>query len=305
MKDKFSDFFSIKKKYLKFIKSQETTGEIFKNKTAQLKNFYIPISKVIYEDYCKTKNTRIIGLSGGQGSGKSTVSKILKIILQEKYNLSVVIFSIDDFYKTLNERKKMSKRVSKLFYTRGVPGTHDTKMLFNCLKRLKNKNFKRILIPKFDKSIDDRFNKKKWTKVLKKPDIVIFEGWCVGAQPQIKNSLIRPLNDLESQKDQDLIWRKRVNYELKNSYKKIFKMINVLIFLKVPSFKYVYKWRALQEKKLKKTSKGRKIMDSPQLKKFIMFYERVTRHMLKTLNFKSKVVISIDTKHRLKSLRLN
>ncbi len=305
MKDKFSDFFSIKKKYLRFIKSQEISGEIFKDKITQLKNFHLPVSKVIYDDYCKTKNTRIIGLSGGQGSGKSTVSKILKIILQEKYNLSVVVFSIDDFYKTLNERKKMSKRVSKLFLTRGVPGTHDTKMLFHCLRRLKNKNFKQILIPKFDKSIDDRFSKKKWTKVLKKPDIVIFEGWCVGAQPQIKNSLIKPLNDLESEKDQDLIWRKRVNYELKNSYKKIFNMINVLIFLKVPSYKYVYKWRALQEKKLKKTSKGRKIMDSPQLKKFIMFYERVTRHMLKTLNFKSKVVISIDTKHRLKSLRLN
>ena len=33
----------------------------------------------------------------------------------------------------------MSKKISTLFLTRGVPGTHDTKMLFQCIKNLKNK----------------------------------------------------------------------------------------------------------------------------------------------------------------------
>ena len=54
----------------------------------------------------------------------------------------------------------MSKRINELFITRGVPGTHDSKMLLKCLKNLKNKNFKKINIPKFDKSIDDRLPKK-------------------------------------------------------------------------------------------------------------------------------------------------
>ena len=35
-------------------------------------------------------------------------------------------------------------------------------------------------IPKFDKSIDDRLQKKKWLKVKKKPNIVIFEGMVCG-----------------------------------------------------------------------------------------------------------------------------
>ena len=85
----------------------------------------------------KKKKTKVIGLTGGQGTGKSTISNILKIILKEAYNLETVIFSIDDFYKTLQERKKMSKKISNLFLTRGVPGTHDTKMLFKCIKNLK------------------------------------------------------------------------------------------------------------------------------------------------------------------------
>ena len=83
----------------------------------------------------KKKKTQVIGLSGGQGSGKSTISNILKIILKENYNLETVIFSIDDFYKTLKEREVMSKNISPLFLTRGATGTHDTKMIYNCIKK--------------------------------------------------------------------------------------------------------------------------------------------------------------------------
>ena len=57
-------------------------------------------------------------------------------------------------------RKKNVKKNNSLFLTRGVPGTHDTKMLLQCIKNLKNNNFKKMNIPKFDKSIDDRSVKK-------------------------------------------------------------------------------------------------------------------------------------------------
>ena len=305
MKEKIIDHSKIKKKYLKFIKSQELPGELFLNKTQQLEKFYLPISKFLHKNFIKNKSTIIIGLSGGQGSGKSTISKIIKIILKEKYKLNTVIFSIDDFYKTLNERKKMSKKISKLFLTRGVPGTHDTKILFKVLKKLKKIKFSKISVPKFDKSNDDRCKKKDWLKITSKPDIVIFEGWCVGAKAQRKTSLLKPLNDLEIYEDQKLVWRKKVNSELQNSYKKIFDLIDILIFLKIPSFKYVYKWRALQEKKLNRFSKGKKIMKKSQIRKFIMFYERITCHMIKTLNSKADLTINIDTKHCLKSMKFN
>ena len=199
----------------------------------------------------------------------------------------------------------MSKNFSKLFLTRGVPGTHDTKMLLNHLKKLKKKSFSKILIPRFNKSTDDRCIKKEWMKVLKKPDIVIFEGWCVGAKAEKETGLIKPINELERQEDKNLIWRKKVNYELKNNYKKIFSLIDILIFLKVPSFDHVYKWRLLQEKKLKKKSRGKKIMNNIQVKKFIMFYERITLNMLKTLGSIAKVLINIDTRHRLSSIKFN
>ena len=294
----------IKEIYLKFLESQEIYSEPFRDKNNQFKNFYFPISKNIYKDFIKNKKTKIIGLTGGQGSGKSTISKILKIILKGGFNLNVTIFSIDDFYKTFKERKIMSLKVSPLFKTRGVPGTHDTTLLLKTLKKLKSTKFKKILIPKFDKSIDDRVAKKKWQCVKHKPDIVIFEGWCVGASAQKNKDLIKPINSLEKKKDVKKTWRRKVNHELKKKYRQIFNLIDTNIFLKVPSFQYVYKWRLLQEKKLRLHSNGKKIMSDEQVKEFIMYYERITRHMLKNFSKKAKYVISIDKGHRLKSIKI-
>ena len=305
MEDKLFNYNKVKKKYLRFLTSQEVMSEPFRDKLGQLNKFYLPISKMIAKDYLKKKKTKVIGLAGGQGTGKSTISNILKIILKEAYKLETVIFSIDDFYKTLNERKKISKKINKLFITRGVPGTHDTKMLFQCINNLKKNNFKKMIIPKFDKSIDDRCTKNKWLKVKKKPNIVIFEGWCVGATAQKNKDLNFPVNKLEKQRDNKRIWRQKVNSELKKDYNKIFNLIDKLIFLKVPSFKYVFRWRLLQEKKLRITGKGNKTMNDKQVENFVMYYERITRHMLKTLPKTANTVISIDDKHRLKSIKFN
>jgi len=255
MKPKQKSYDKLKYKYLKFIKSQEVISEPFRDKIGQLNNFFLPISKMINTNYLKQKKTQIIGLSGGQGSGKSTISNILKIILKENFNLETIIFSIDDFYKTIKERKIMAKKISPLFLTRGVPGTHDTKMLYSCIKNLKSSKFKKIIIPKFDKAIDNRASKNKWLKVTKKPNIVVFEGWCVGAEPQKKKDLLISINELEKQNDYKKTWRNKVNQELKQDYKKIFKLLDKIIFLKVPSFKYVFKWRLLQEKKLQRNLK--------------------------------------------------
>ena len=137
-------FQKAKNKYLKFIKTQEVLSEPFRDKIGQFNNFYLPISQMIHQNYLKNKKTQVIGLTGGQGSGKSTISNILKILLKENFNLETVIFSIDDFYKTFKKRKIMSKNVSSLFLTRGVPGTHDTKMILNSIKALKNSRFKKI-----------------------------------------------------------------------------------------------------------------------------------------------------------------
>ena len=127
----------IKSDYLKFLKNQEVAGKPIIDKIGKLKTFYLPLSKWLYSIYKKDNKTKIIGLSGGQGAGKSTITGILKLILNRRYGLNLCIFSIDDFYKTKKERKKMSKKIHPLFLTRGVPGTHDINFINKTLKDLK------------------------------------------------------------------------------------------------------------------------------------------------------------------------
>jgi D-glycerate 3-kinase len=295
----------IEKKYLSFLATQEVRSKPFYNKLGQLNKFYLPICEKIYQDYKKHKKIKIIGLTGGQGAGKSTITQIIKLILEIKYNLSVVYFSIDDFYKTSSERIKLSKKVHPLFRIRGVPGTHDTTLIKKTFLNLTKKKFNSFTIPRFDKSKDDRFPKKNWQKIMKQPQIIIFEGWCVGAKAQEKKILRKSINILEKKDDANLQWRVKVNYELNNEYKKIFHRIDNLIFLKVPNFECVYKWRLLQEKKLKLTSGAKKIMSPTQIRKFIMYYERITKQMLVDLTNKAYAVLYLDNKHRFNKIKFN
>ena len=70
MEDNGLNYQKVKKNYLKFLNSQEVTSEPFRDKLGQLNRFYLPISKMIKDEYIKKKKTKLIGLTGGQGTGK-------------------------------------------------------------------------------------------------------------------------------------------------------------------------------------------------------------------------------------------
>ena len=199
----------------------------------------------------------------------------------------------------------MSKKKHPLFITRGVPGTHDITLLNQTIRKLKQKKFKTVSIPKFDKSKDDRLRKNKWQKIKIKPDIIIFEGWCVGTTHQNNIELKRPLNWIEKKYDENLKWRKMVNNLIKKRYKNLFNKIDKLVYLKVPHFNYIIKWRWLQEQKMKLTSKSKKTMSKTQVKEFIMFYERLTKHMMKNYSKISDLTIFLDKNHRSKKMIIN
>ena len=296
-------FLKVRKDYLKFLSKEKIYGESLRAKIIRLKKFYIPLSFWINSKYKQHENTLFLGFSGSQGSGKTTAANILKIILKKFFKRRIQVSSIDDFYKTLKVRNKMSNKIHHLFKTRGVPGTHDINLIKNFFYSMKRKKFKKFKAPKFDKSTDDRLKKKYWYNIKKKPQIVIFEGWCIGAKPQSNFLLKKPLNSLEKYEDKDSAWRKRVNKNLKNDYKKIFAMIDFFIFMKIPNFNLVFKWRLLQENKLRKKSHSRKkIMSFNEIKRFIMFYERITLQMIKDLSKSASVVIFLKKNHGMKKI---
>ena len=81
--------------------------------------------------------------------------------------------------------------------TRGVPGTHDIVYMSSFIKKVKSNNFYSYKLPKFNKAIDDRLKKNYWYLVKKKPDVIIFEGWCVGAKAESNSTLKKTINSLE------------------------------------------------------------------------------------------------------------
>ena len=76
-----------------------------------------------------------------------------------------------------------------------------------------------------------------------------------------------------------------------------------LVYLKAPSFNHIFQWRLHQEQKLKLTKKNKKTMSKSKIRKFIMFYERITRHMMKDFTNISDLTIFLDKKHR--SIKMN
>ena len=297
-------FGRVKKDCLKFIKSQETKADKFKNKERMIKSFLIPLCFWISEKADK-KKPYFVGLAGGQGTGKTTISSLIRIILTKYFKLNVFRISIDDFYKTRKERINLSKRVHPMLLTRGVPGTHDINMMLNFFKKSKSKKFKTMKLPNFNKAIDDRFPKNKWNKINKRPDVIIFEGWCVGARAETNKTLKKSINSMEKAKDQKLIWRKYVNQQLKTKYKKLYSQLNCMIYLKAKNFSLLQKWRLKQEHKLwLKTKKkgGHKIMSKGDVINFMQTYQRITQNMFKNMPKYASIILNLNSNHQIKTV---
>ena len=247
-----------------------------------------------------------MGLAGGQGTGKTTISTLLRLVLVKYFKLQVFKISIDDFYKTRKQRILLSKNKHPLLLTRGVPGTHDIQLMTNLFRKVKKNTFRSISIPKFDKSIDDRCKKNSWFKLKKKPDILILEGWCVGARAESSRSLNRPINVLEKNADKKKIWRSYVNNQLKSKYSKLFDQLDSLLYLKAKNFKLLKRWRLKQEKKLKMksgTKKNSKIMNEREVETFMMTYQRITQNMFKHTPKYSSAVIDLNENHQIKKVK--
>jgi len=298
-------FQKVKTDCFKFISSQETKTEKFKNKGRMIRSFLIPICFWISKKASK-KKPLIIGLAGGQGIGKTTITSIITIILKKYFKLNAFKISIDDFYKTRKQRILLSKNKHPLLMTRGVPGTHDTNIMLNFFRKIKVKKFKSLKLPKFNKAIDERCKKNLWYKIKSKPDVVIFEGWCVGAKSQNFRQLRKPINSLERIHDQTFKWRQYVNYQLETKYKKLFNKLDGLLYLRAKNFSLLRRWRLKQEKKLwlkSKNKKNLKIMNKDQVKNFMDTYQRITQQMFKDMPKYSSIIMNLNSSHQIKNIR--
>ena len=262
-----------------------------------INTFILPIIDYIIS----SKKTKFL-IAGSQGIGKSTLIKILRDNIEKYCNKKVLSLSLDDYYLSKNKRLQLSKKSHKLFRTRGVPGTHDIKRLKKNINDFEKSNYP-IIIPIFDKLIDDVSKKNRKEKAKK--NILILEGWCCGCPPLEKKFLNKDINQLEKLEDKKRIWRKEINKNLNNEYKKLFNMFDNIIYLKVPSFKFVLNWKLKQEKMNTSDNKNKTRLNKKEMFYFISHYEKITKWMIKRMPKIANLKINVNKKQEIIKIKIN
>ncbi len=243
----------------------------------------------------------VVGICGPQASGKSTLTAVLAAMLRAR-GLTAAVLSIDDLYLTRAERQVLSAEVHPLLATRGVPGTHDVALGEAVLEALKGRG--EVALPRFDKACDDRAPLADWPVAAAPVDVVLFEGWCIGATPQDATALVQPINALERDEDPDGAWRGFANAALAGPYRRLFARIGLFVLLRPPGFEVVLGWRQEQERKLRErlaregAGAGRAMSDV-EVARFIAHYERITRHILAEAPARADVTIALDAQRRM------
>ncbi len=260
-----------------------------------------PLSQQIARQHQNHGKPLVVAVNGGQGSGKSTACLFLKSLLASCQNKQVVVLSQDDFYLSRAVRQRLASDVHPLLKTRGVPGTHDVQLAVQTIEHLlKGETVK---LPQFDKAEDDCIDRERWPMQKEAVDIILLEGWCVGALPQDDELLALALNDLEKNEDRDGAWRRHVNHCLSESYQQWFAMIDYLIMLKVPSIDSVHQWRGLQEEKLKESIQSKaatQTLSAEKITRFVQHFERLTLHQLQEMPDRADVVFHLNEQHGVK-----
>jgi D-glycerate 3-kinase len=257
---------------------------------------HAPLAARLAEEARASGRTLTIGLCGSQGSGKSTLALVLRTLLQQR-GVPAAVLSLDDLYLTLRDRAALAARVHPLLRTRGVPGTHQVRLGVDTIAALGVPG--EIALPSFDKAADDRRPAQQWPKVRGPVQVILFEGWCVGAVAQDEAALLRPINALERDADADGTWRRYVNRALAVDYRPLFGALDRLILLEAPGFEVVYAWRVEQEHKLRRRLEAEGgdasgVMSDSQIERFVGHYERLTRHILAEMPSRADVVVHLD-----------
>ncbi|MEI6891895.1 MAG: HAD-IIB family hydrolase [Pontiella sp.] len=265
------------------------------------RRFYVPLAQRIGRLVEQEAHVPIIGINGGQGTGKSTCSELIAGLLEQQ-GLKAFVVSIDDLYYPKSVRRQLAKDIHPLLMTRGVPGTHEMSVFMELVRVARGKSDATdFVIPRFDKGTDDR-HPEGTPFPAEGVDVILFEGWCIGALEQSIQSVEKPCNAFEQENDADGRWRTFVNEQLAGPYAEAFGLIDYLVMLKPPCFDVIYEWRGVQEDRLrerlsKEAGSGAKAMSPAELSFFISHYERMTRWMMEEMPARADEVFLINEAH--------
>jgi D-glycerate 3-kinase len=174
-------------------------------------------------------------------------------------------FSLDDFYLPYADRQARQAADPRLIY-RGPPGTHDVPRLHRTLGQLQRGEFP-ILVPRFDKSAHQGAGDRAGFETVEAADIVLFEGWFVGARPVapfIFETAPEPIVTAA-----DRAFAEDMNMGL-HAYLPLWDQLDRLIVLHVPDYRLSQTWRLQAEHRM--IAQGKPGMDDAAIAAFVRYF---------------------------------
>lgn len=246
----------------------------------------------VLADKIRQQNVKLVAISGAQGCGKTTVAASLQqVFMQSGVRAGVV--SLDDFYLCRRQRQHLAITIHPLLKSRGVFGTHRVELLRDVLEgQLAGRA---IALPRFDKADDDVVADVPAAQY----DLLIIEGWCLGAVTQTSKQLITAVNELDALPDA-ATWRSYQNEQLREFYQPLWSLFPMSFFFAAPDWQTVCRWRQQQEHALwRERGKG---MDQYALQQFMLPFQRWTLAMLEGALWPQMQRLSLDESRQVTNL---
>ncbi len=240
-------------------------------------NLAIPVSELLWDFWLplalqlitwrKAQTQPLIqGFLGGQGTGKTTLTTMLSLILEHQ-GYRTVSLSIDDLYKTYADRQALQIQDPRLD-RRGPPGTHDVALGIQVLTDLKQGQTP-VQIPRFDKSAEQGAGDRTTPETIAGADIILLEGWLVGVRPIDPIAFDTAPPPIITAADR--AFARDMNDRL-TAYEPLWDLLDRLIVLYVPDYRLSLQWRQQAEHDM--IALGKPGMSDAAIAEFVTYFWR-------------------------------
>jgi len=229
-------------------------------------DLWLPLGIKLASGHQQLGRPLIQGILGGQGTGKTTMCKILSLII-DQLGYRTLSLSLDDLYKTYSDRLLLTQQDPRLIW-RGPPGTHDVDIGLNVLDQIRQLQSP-VMVPRFDKSAYRGAGDRTTPEMVTGVDIVLFEGWFVGVRPIVPEAFNTAPPPIIT--DEDRAFARDVNRRL-HDYLPLWERLDSLILLYPTDYRCSLEWRKQAEQQM--IAAGKLGMSNAEIEQFVNYFWR-------------------------------
>lgn len=258
--------------------------------------FWLPLALWLAAQRQASNRPLVLGVLGGQGSGKTTLGRVLSLILQA-LQYRTLSLSLDDLYKTYADRQQLRAADPRLLW-RGPPGTHDVDLGIQVLDQLRHPHPDQpIALPRFDKSLHQGSGDRTSPELVEAADIILFEGWFVGTRPVPDGCFDQAPAPIFTPADR--CFARDMNRALA-AYQPLWQRCDRLLVLHPIEYRWSLRWRQQAEREM--VAGGKPGMSDREIERFVEYFWKALHpelfiHPLVHRTDGADLVVDLDIDH--------